>query len=510
MTPADPPFLPTNGVAFDRTVDRRRVTDGSHIPFAEPAGPQRSAIHTVRDVRPGSKSRAPTNFGFKSAFFAHWPRRGSQISLGRPSRISLDLHTLCPAPVDNESQKLRRSRALELATSAGLSLVLLAACGTFGSAIRSPAQPGSPAIDNELDAVACATPTHCVAVGRSHSYGPFVYRTLIEDSTGGAWAIVSSPSSHSGVGSRLNDVTCPSANLCIAVGFNQDAGSTPTTLIEQNNGGGWTIVPSPNPTSFGAPYGVLNAVTCVSAVDCIAVGDYDSDSGLPQPLIEEDRGNGWVIVPSQGTATGDRLLDVDCATAASCFAVGSAGDQTGELIVQRTDDGDWAIVYHTVAPPCPSGTTCIRVGYLDDVTCSGADICIAAPGSLEYAGGRWSEAGAGSAAGMLPSRLTCRPVDCIGAASLPAGGIVIEQGSPESWSPLATLTLNGADRYQLVAADIACAGRHCVVVGRKYVGGVAMASGPSETLIAEGQGSQWAIVRSPNVTGNLGTAPTAH
>jgi hypothetical protein len=430
----------------------------------------------------------------------------------RPT-LDLDSHTLCATSMDHMSvagppQGLRRSRTLELATSAGLSLFLLTACGTSGSTTRPTAEPSSFAIDNELDAVACATSTHCVAVGRSHSYSPFAYRTLIEESTGGAWAIVSSPSSPSGLGSTLYDVTCPSANLCIAVGKNQDSASTPTTLIEQNAGAGWTIVPSPNPTSFGAPYGVLNGVTCASAVDCIAVGVYESDNGLSQPLIEENRGSGWAIVPSPGTGTGDALVDVACTPAAArCFAVGFAGDQTGELIMQRTNDGDWAVVYQTVAPPCQSGTTCIRVGYLDDVTCSGAGICIAVPGFLEYGGGGWSEAGAGSAAGTLPSRLTCGSVDCIGAAALPAGGIRIEQWTSGSWSSLATLMLNGTDLYQLVARDIACAGIYCVVVGQQYVG--PGASGPSKTLVAEGQSSQWAIVRSPNVTGELATASTA-
>lgn len=398
---------------------------------------------------------------------------------------------------------------MELATSAGLAIFLLTACGTSGSTTGPTAQPGSTAIDNELDGVACPTSTHCVAVGRSHSYSPFAYRTLIEESTGGAWAIVSSPSSPSGLGSTLNDVTCPSANLCIAVGKNENYASTPTTLIEQNSGAGWKIVPSPNPTSFGAPYGVLNGVTCASVVDCIAVGVYESDNGMSQPLIEEDRGSGWVIVPTPGTGTGDALNDVACTPAATrCFAVGFAGDQTGDLIMRRNNGGDWAIVYHTIAPPCPSGTTCIRVGYLDDVTCSGAGVCIANPG-LEYAGGEWSDLATRSAGGTPPSRATCGSLDCVGATALPAGGILIEQRTSGSWSSLARLTLSGADLYVLVAHDIACAGAHCVVVGSQSVGGVAMASGRSETLIAEGKDGEWAIVSSPNVTGDFRIGSTA-
>jgi hypothetical protein len=413
---------------------------------------------------------------------------------------------LCATSVDRGSVvvPLRgwgRSRTLALATSAGLSLLLLTACGTSGSTTGPTAEPGSTAVDNELDAVACPTSTHCVAVGGSHSYGPNAYRTLIEESTGGAWAIVPSPSSASGLGSTLYDVTCPSPNLCIAVGKNEDFASTPTTLIEQNTGGGWRVVPSPNPTSYGAPYGVLNSVTCVSPVDCIAVGVYLSDKALSQPLIEENRGSGWVIVPSPGTGTGDVLNDVACTGAGTCYAVGSAGEQTGDLIMQRTNDGVWAIDYHTIAPPCPSGTTCIRVGYLDDVTCSSAGTCIANPGFLEYAAGEWSVRGTGSAGGTLPSRVTCDLLDCVGATSLPNGGILIEEETSGVWSTLAALAAPEPGwLHPLVPNDIACAhGAHCVVVG--WIS--AESTGPKRTLIAEGTGSQWAIVSSPNVTGDF-------
>ncbi len=147
------------------------------------------------------------------------------------------------------------------------------------------------------------------------------------------------------------------------------------------------------------------------------------------------------------------------------------------------------------------------MGYLDDVTCSGAGACIA-NGFLEYAGEQWSEVGTGSAGERLPSRVTCGSLDCVGTASVSGGGILIEQRTSGSWSALATLMLSGIDLYQLVANDIACAGAHCVVVGSQSVGGVAIASGLSETLIAEGQGSQWAVVSSPNVTGDSAIAST--
>jgi hypothetical protein len=329
---------------------------------------------------------------------------------------------------------------------------------------------------------------------------------MIEESTAGAWSIVPSPSSPTGLGSTLNDVTCPSANLCIAVGKNENATSTPTTLIEQNTGDGWTIVPSPNPTSFGAPYGVLNGVTCASAVDCIAVGVYDSESGLGQPLIEENRGSGWVIVPSPVTRTDDVLVDVTCMTAARCFAVGSTGGQTGDLVMQRSGDGGWAIVYRATAPPCASGTPCIRIGGLDDVACSRAGTCIASGiGHLESTGGDWSTPGAVSTGENLPSRVTCGAHDCIGAGTSAEGEVQIDEDTDGTWSPLTTLTHANAWRYSFLSNDIACAsGDHCVVVGWW-----AFDQGPRKTLIVEGSDRQWKFVSSPNMTHNLASGARA-
>jgi hypothetical protein len=359
-------------------------------------------------------------------------------------------------------------------------------------------------IDNELDGVACPASTHCVAVGRAHRYSPYTFQTLIEDSTGGAWATVSSPSSSSGLGSSLNDVACPTANLCIAVGQNDDAASTPTTLIEQNSGHGWVVVPSPNPTSFGAPYGVLSGVACISVSDCIAVGTYDANDASSLPLIEEYRGNGWIVVPSP--QIGDAALDdVACTADARCVAVGDAQKYTGDVIIERSPDGAWQRVpgFPTFAPPCASGATlCVRIRGLDTVACSRGGACFAA-GIGDYrqlTGGTWSAIGTDSASEPLPSLLTCGADQCVGATSVRDDDIVIEEETAGAWSTVATLAGPSPGwQHSVLPKDLACAGTvHCVVVGS-----ISQNQGAKRTLIADGVGSQWAFVSSPNAAGNL-------
>jgi hypothetical protein len=68
----------------------------------------------------------------------------------------------------------------------------------------------------------------------------------------------------------------------------------------------------------------MNGVSCASAANCTAVGDYYRTAGGPQPaLIERWDGTAWRPGPSPGTGRGSTLDSVSCPGAASCTAVGS-------------------------------------------------------------------------------------------------------------------------------------------------------------------------------------------
>ncbi len=81
-----------------------------------------------------------------------------------------------------------------------------------------------------------------------------------------SWSRTSSPN-HAGGVNQLNGVSCPSENVCVAVGAWFPSGF-PRTLIESSKGSKWSIVPSPAPGSES----YLSAVSCVSVDDCVAVG----------------------------------------------------------------------------------------------------------------------------------------------------------------------------------------------------------------------------------------------
>ena len=168
---------------------------------------------------------------------------------------------------------------------------------------------------NFLTGVTCASASECWAVGYYYNGN---IQTLIVRWDGTSWAIVSSP--NPAPNSYLNDVTCVSASDCWAVGPYYN-GSAYQTLIERWDGTSWAIVSSPNPGENN----YLKGVTCVSASECWAVGFYYTGILPVQTLIERWDGTSWAIVASPNTSAtqSNELFPVTCVSASECWAVGN-------------------------------------------------------------------------------------------------------------------------------------------------------------------------------------------
>jgi hypothetical protein len=109
----------------------------------------------------------------------------------------------------------------------------------------------------------------------------------------------------------LQAVTCVSASECWAVGESFAGSSAYPTLIERWDGTSWAVVNSPSPDKQNT----LNAVTCVSALECWAVG-YSSSGAPDTTLIEHWDGTAWAVVSSPNTsATLNVLRGVACVSA---------------------------------------------------------------------------------------------------------------------------------------------------------------------------------------------------
>jgi hypothetical protein len=179
------------------------------------------------------------------------------------------------------------------------------------------------------------------------------------------WRVVST-----GTG-QLVAVSCISSE-CIAVGESPISnGSSP--LIETGSGSTWTVNPSPNPLT----YAYLDAVSCISATFCMAVGGAtDGSTGTITPISEVLHGDTWtyVAVPSSPHTT--FLKGVSCTSSTECTAVGSTSP-AGELetLIETWNGATWTVVpspdlgiqNHLTGVSCVPGTNfCAASGLTID------------------------------------------------------------------------------------------------------------------------------------------------
>jgi hypothetical protein len=229
------------------------------------------------------------------------------------------------------------------------------------------------AVSNSLNGVTCVSASECWAVG---SYlGQTSFQTLIEHWDGTSWTIVTSPNTDPTQNNSLNAVTCVSASECWAVGtFAVTTSNTISqTLTEHWDGTSWTIVNSPNTSDTDNNF--LNGVTCVSESDCWAAGVYNlPKTTTSQTLIEHWDGTSWTIVssPNNQVMWNNNLYGVACSSAVDCWAVGNYYNSTkpsiSQTLIERWDGTSW-----TIASSPNTDTT--QKNFLNGVTCASASEC---------------------------------------------------------------------------------------------------------------------------------------
>jgi hypothetical protein len=258
----------------------------------------------------------------------------------------------------------------------------------------------------------------------------------------------------------LNSIACVSPAECFAVGsvgsFNF---ADHRRLIEMWNSTAWSIRAVGNPK--GTLNTFLNSVSCGGPSLCFAVGDQNDNTDLtPGVLLEKWNGATWSVqppLPEPAGAAGIGIQAVSCVSPADCTAVGVAAlnhftQQT--TLAEHWDGHGWSI------EPMPAlgssnepiltsvsctGTTCVATGTM--FTSTGK-----APLAEVFNGTRWSVVTLATPAGS--NGIAVRGVACTAAASCYA------------------------------------------------VGGSSTSPGHSVTLIERWNGTSWAVVPSPNLTGN--------
>ena len=219
----------------------------------------------------------------------------------------------------------------------------------------------------ELFGVFCNSPSDCWAVGEIRGKNTTVNQVL--HWTGKRWFGVKVPNqagTAKGDNNELLAVRCTSAKDCWALGDSQQPGGV--AQLDQAlhfDGRKWTVVqtPAPGGTSGGA-FNVLDDISCTSARNCWAVGDYgltgtsmQLEVAFNQVLHWDGRqwmfmktpnpgGNsaGFIKVPNPG-GTGKLHVNVlkalACTAKADCWVVGAAGLRPGLNEAMHWNGAKW-------------------------------------------------------------------------------------------------------------------------------------------------------------------------
>lgn len=167
--------------------------------------------------------------------------------------------------------------------------------GSKWASVKSPTPAGSSA---SLNAVACASAKTCLAVGRAISSAGWA--AFAEVLRVGKWTVSKPPAPAKGPDLLVDPmgVSCSSPTWCTVVGEYGGAGyELGTTYAQSWNGSRWKTLAVPAVPGVSAGNGsVLEGVRCLSAANCIAVGQYGQGNGYGWAYSALWNGRGWRLV----------------------------------------------------------------------------------------------------------------------------------------------------------------------------------------------------------------------
>ncbi|TML37024.1 MAG: hypothetical protein E6G29_02725, partial [Actinobacteria bacterium] len=181
-----------------------------------------------------------------------------------------------------------------------------------------------------------------------------------------------------------NSVSCASAGNCGAVGYYLDSSNHQQGLLLSETAGTWaTGVEASLPANAGSDPNVnLTSVSCASAGNCGAVGSYDDSSGHRHGLLLTETAGTWAtgveasLPANAGSNPAVGLSSVSCASAGNCSAVGDYSDSSGHhngLLLSETA-GTWAT---GIEASLPANAGSSLFAFLNSVSCVSAGNCSA-------------------------------------------------------------------------------------------------------------------------------------
>jgi hypothetical protein len=260
--------------------------------------------------------------------------------------------------------------------------------------LQHVAQPA----EGSFYAISCSASTDCEAVG-----------SVTEVWDGTRWAVQRVPDLRNSAASDLGGVSCTSADFCMATGANENFYDYTDTLAEVWNGSRWAVSRTRDP-SVKYHENFLNSVSCTSADFCEAVGGYSARRSLAHggyviryvPLAEVWNGTAWAVqrVLSPSPRTDSTLRGVSCTSASDCEAVGDYASGVDTLAFTETWNGTSWVLQHSPGLSAGSdnpaevqqGTDLLGVSCASPAACEAVGVN-GVGGGLETLGEGWNGTG---------------------------------------------------------------------------------------------------------------------
>jgi hypothetical protein len=225
-----------------------------------------------------------------------------------------------------------------------------------------------------LTSLWCETLTSCIAVGSAwNNYDQPGDQPdavpMVASLVGTTWTVTTLALPAGMEVAVLSDVDCRSAANCVAVGFASSASGNHVGFVATRSNGAWAsqILPVTSGDEGGED---LSGVSCPSSEVCIAVGIGDAADLLDdRPVVAKLVGGTWtkqVLVNALPAGEQWPIVSVSCQTETSCVAVGNDWVWTSDGTTWVPSgapsplDGSAPWLYGL---DCPSSTSCIATGY---------------------------------------------------------------------------------------------------------------------------------------------------
>lgn len=270
--------------------------------------------------------------------------------------------------------------------------------GTWHNAIRVPGINSSPAKGHvgptaQVSSVSCVSAGNC-SIGGIY-YDSVNIQAFVGSEVNGTWrnaVKVPGTSTLNKGEARITSVSCGSAGNCGAGGFYTDSRGFEQMMVVNEVNGAWrNAIEVPGSATLNkGDVAQISSVSCASAGNCGAGGDYMGSSSLSEPLIVSEVRGTWqkaVRLPGITALTNHifgTVASVSCSSPGNCSAGGwytDSADHPQPFVVSEVN-GTWR---NAIKVP---GIAAINKGvdaFISSVSCGSASNCSAFGGYTDSA-----------------------------------------------------------------------------------------------------------------------------